>query len=73
MKAQFFKKDSALKNLRYAIDRYGESTATLIKRYSECEKTLTGKGIPKVSTLVLGVQTTTFDKFLYFGHLDHLS
>ena len=42
LKAQFFKKDTALKNLRYAIDRYGETTGTLIKRYSECEKPLTG-------------------------------
>ena len=42
LKTQFFKKDTALKNLRYAIDRYGETTGTLIKRYSECEKPLTG-------------------------------
>ena len=34
--------DNALKNLRYAVDRYGESTPTLIRRYSECEKQLTG-------------------------------
>ena len=38
LKEHFFKKDTAIKNLRYAIDRYSETTSTLIKRYIEAEK-----------------------------------
>ena len=50
LKEHFFKKDNAIKNLRYAIDRYSETTSTLIKRYIEAEKLPQGELERKISS-----------------------
>lgn len=38
LKKQFFKKDSAMKQLKFTLDRFSESTPSLIRRFMESDR-----------------------------------